>query len=98
MRERSERAADLLRPFKRYILDKKPFILSKSAVTLDGRIATSSGDSKWISSPESRYLVHRLRSRVDAVMVGKNTLKRDNPSLNVRLDDFDEKHPDSSPG
>lgn len=91
MRERSERAADLLRPFKRYILDKKPFILSKSAVTLDGRIATSSGDSKWISSPESRYLVHRLRSRVDAVMVGKNTLKRDNPSLNVRLDDFDEK-------
>jgi len=82
-------ASDLLRPFKKFILEGKPYILNKSALTLDGRIATSSGDSKWISSAYSRYIVHKLRAKVDAVIVGKNTFLNDNPSLNVRLEDFD---------
>jgi len=83
-------AEDLIRPFKKYILSKKPFILHKTAMTLDGRIATTSGDSKWISSKASRLLVHRLRSKVDAIIVGKNTLIKDNPSLNVRFKDFND--------
>lgn len=81
-------AIDMLRPFRKCILRKRPFILSKSAVTLDGRIAAGSGDSKWISSEQSRYLIHRIRAKVDAVIVGKNTFVRDNPSLTVRLDSF----------
>ncbi len=61
-----------------------PYIHIKSAVTLDGRIATSSGDSKWISSSEARGEVHEMRNKYDAVMIGKNTLRADNPSLNTR--------------
>lgn len=83
-------AADLLRGFKKFILRGRSYIINKCAVTLDGKIATSSGDSKWISSEPSRLLVHKLRSRVDAVIIGKNTFINDNPSLNVRPDDFDE--------
>lgn len=81
-------AADLIRQFKKYILRHRPFVISKSAVTLDGRTATPTGDSRWISSEYSRYIIHRLRAKVDAVIVGKNTLLRDNPSLNVRFDSF----------
>jgi len=82
-------AMDLIRPFKKLIQKKRPYIINKSAVTLDGRIATLAGDSKWISSEYSRYVVHRLRARVDAVIIGKNTFLNDNPSLNVRLQSFD---------
>ncbi|TFH38232.1 MAG: bifunctional diaminohydroxyphosphoribosylaminopyrimidine deaminase/5-amino-6-(5-phosphoribosylamino)uracil reductase RibD, partial [Chrysiogenales bacterium] len=84
----AEYAIDMIRPFKKYILRKHPFIISKSAVTLDGRIAALSGDSRWISSEYSRYLTHRLRARVDAVIIGKNTFLHDNPSLTVRLESF----------
>ncbi|MCL1911559.1 MAG: bifunctional diaminohydroxyphosphoribosylaminopyrimidine deaminase/5-amino-6-(5-phosphoribosylamino)uracil reductase RibD [Leptospirales bacterium] len=89
-KEYSESAYDLIRPFEKYIRQKKPFIVYKSAVTLDGRTASIKGDSKWISSSLSRCLVHRMRSKVDAVIVGKNTLFSDNPSLNVRLDEFEQ--------
>jgi diaminohydroxyphosphoribosylaminopyrimidine deaminase/5-amino-6-(5-phosphoribosylamino)uracil reductase len=57
-------------------------------MTLDGRIASSTGDSKWISSDYSRLFAHRLRSICDAIIVGKNTFVNDNPSLNVRFGDF----------
>jgi diaminohydroxyphosphoribosylaminopyrimidine deaminase/5-amino-6-(5-phosphoribosylamino)uracil reductase len=86
----SPAASDLLRGFKKYILRGRSFIINKCAVTLDGKIATSSGDSKWISSEPSRLLVHKLRSKVDAVIVGKNTFINDNPSLNIRPEDFDD--------
>jgi diaminohydroxyphosphoribosylaminopyrimidine deaminase / 5-amino-6-(5-phosphoribosylamino)uracil reductase len=81
-------AVDVIRPFHKYIMRHRPFVLSKSAVTLDGRIAAKTGDSRWISSDYSRYLTHRLRSKVDAIVIGKNTFTSDNPSLNVRLDSF----------
>jgi diaminohydroxyphosphoribosylaminopyrimidine deaminase/5-amino-6-(5-phosphoribosylamino)uracil reductase len=81
-------ASDLIRSFKKYILRGQPFIINKCAVTLDGKIAASSGDSKWISNEYSRLFVHKLRSKVDAVIVGSNTLVKDNPMLNVRMNDF----------
>jgi len=86
--EMSHDAADLIRPFKKFILNQKPYIIHKSAITLDGRIATTEGDSKWISSDYSRYIVHRLRSHIDAIIIGKNTFSIDNPTLNIRLDSF----------
>jgi diaminohydroxyphosphoribosylaminopyrimidine deaminase/5-amino-6-(5-phosphoribosylamino)uracil reductase len=58
----------------------------KTAMTLDGKIASVSGDSKWISGPSSREYVHTLRNRVAAIMVGINTVLVDNPSLTTRLD------------
>lgn len=85
----SSAAGDLIRPFEKFIFHKKPFVISKSAMTLDGRIAAMSGDSKWISSVNLRYIAHRLRAKVDAVIVGKNTFLKDNPALNVRLCSFD---------
>ncbi|HOW81962.1 MAG TPA: bifunctional diaminohydroxyphosphoribosylaminopyrimidine deaminase/5-amino-6-(5-phosphoribosylamino)uracil reductase RibD [Spirochaetota bacterium] len=81
-------AADLIRPFRKSILKKTPFVVHKCAMTLDGRTATLSGDSRWISSESSRCIAHRLRARVDAVIVGKNTLHTDNPALTARPDDF----------
>ena len=56
-------------------------------MTVDGKIATSSGDSEWISNEQSRQLVHRLRGRMDGIMVGSGTARADNPSLTVRLED-----------
>ena len=89
MEEMAGPAIDLLRPFRKYILRHRPFILSKSAVTLDGRIAAKGGDSRWISSEHSRYIMHRVRAKVDAIIVGKTTFVHDNPALNVRLGSFD---------
>lgn len=66
---------------------KRPFIHLKVAATLDGRIATSSGNSKWITSDQARKEVHELRNSYDAVMVGKNTLRFDNPELTSRIEE-----------
>ena len=64
---------------------KKPYITIKYAQTLDGKIAAKDGSSKWISGPKSRKFAHRLRAEHDAILVGVQTVLKDNPSLTVRL-------------
>jgi diaminohydroxyphosphoribosylaminopyrimidine deaminase/5-amino-6-(5-phosphoribosylamino)uracil reductase len=70
--------------FIRFITSKKPFVLYKNAMTLDGKIATVTGDSQWISNEASQKHVHELRHRYSAVMVGMGTVRKDNPLLNAR--------------
>jgi diaminohydroxyphosphoribosylaminopyrimidine deaminase / 5-amino-6-(5-phosphoribosylamino)uracil reductase len=67
--------------FVHRILHQQPFGIFKYAMTLDGKIATSTGHSHWITSPAARQQVHQLRSACDAVIVGGNTVRRDNPHL-----------------
>ncbi|WP_418790472.1 bifunctional diaminohydroxyphosphoribosylaminopyrimidine deaminase/5-amino-6-(5-phosphoribosylamino)uracil reductase RibD [Phosphitispora sp. TUW77] len=71
--------------FIKYITTRKPFILLKTAMTLDGRIATRTGHSKWVTAEPAREMVHRLRNQYDAILVGVNTVIADNPALTCRL-------------
>jgi len=73
--------------FIKYITTGLPFVLCKMAMSLDGKIATASGESKYITHPQSREYVHRMRDELDAVMVGVNTILADDPLLTVRLKD-----------
>lgn len=72
--------------FVKYMRTKKPFVLLKCAATLDGYIATRTGDAKWVSGEQSRAYVHELRHWLDGIMVGIGTVKSDNPSLTTRLE------------
>jgi len=72
--------------FRKHARTGRPWILFKSAMTLDGKVATQAGDSKWISSTESRERAHWWRSRVDAVAVGIGTALADDPQLTSRVD------------
>lgn len=71
--------------FIKYITQKQPFVIMKAAMTLDGKIASAGGDSKWISGESSRHHVHVIRDRVAAIMAGISTILADNPSLTTRL-------------
>jgi diaminohydroxyphosphoribosylaminopyrimidine deaminase/5-amino-6-(5-phosphoribosylamino)uracil reductase len=75
------RCEDLLRPFAKWITRGLPYVTLKLGMTLDGRIADAEGRSRWITGAKSRSQVQQLRSRVDAVLVGANTARRDDPSL-----------------
>lgn len=75
------------RIFLKYITTKLPWVTAKWAMTLDGKIASHTGDSKWVSSDESRQMVHLMRRRHMAIMCGIGTVLADNPMLNVRLSD-----------
>jgi diaminohydroxyphosphoribosylaminopyrimidine deaminase/5-amino-6-(5-phosphoribosylamino)uracil reductase len=84
-------AARLLnQPFRKYAKTGRPHVLFKSAMTLDGRVATSTGDSQWISGEPSRALSHRWRAEVDAVAVGIGTALADDPQLTARIDGVDQ--------
>ncbi len=76
----------LTRVFKKYITTKRPFVLMKYAMTMDGKIATYTNHSKWISGEEARDQVHRLRHDFSAIMVGVNTVIQDNPLLTCRME------------
>lgn len=78
-------ARKLNEAYIKYMRTKRPFAIIKVAMSADGRIATKTGDSKYITSKEARAYVHQLRTEVDAVMVGLNTVLRDNPELTPRL-------------
>ncbi|MHB8859684.1 MAG: bifunctional diaminohydroxyphosphoribosylaminopyrimidine deaminase/5-amino-6-(5-phosphoribosylamino)uracil reductase RibD [Thermoleophilia bacterium] len=71
--------------FRKHAVTGLPFVIFKSAMSLDGKIATSTGDSKWISGEESRALVHALRGEVDAIAVGSGTAQIDDPLLTCRI-------------
>ncbi len=74
-------AARLNEKFIKWMHTGMPFVTMKVAMSLDGKIATKTGDSKWITSPESRHFVKQLRDEHDAILVGINTVLRDNPEL-----------------
>lgn len=76
-----KQAEKLNKEYTEHIKNTQPYILVKTAMSLDGKIATCSGDSKWISNEKSRRFVHKMRTKFDAILVGTNTVLRDNPIL-----------------
>src|SRR4051795_10529370 len=80
------RARLLNQPFRKHARTGFPWVLFKSAMTLDGKVATRTGDSKWISSEDSRRLAHHWRAECDAVACGIGTALADDPQLTARLE------------
>ncbi|NTW71433.1 MAG: bifunctional diaminohydroxyphosphoribosylaminopyrimidine deaminase/5-amino-6-(5-phosphoribosylamino)uracil reductase RibD [Eubacteriaceae bacterium] len=87
-----EEARRLNEIFIKFITWKRPFCLMKTAMTLDGKIATETGESRWISNEQSRAYVHEIRNKYAAIMVGIGTVLKDDPSLTCRQGE-DEKEP-----
>ena len=81
-----DKIKELNKVFLKYINTKRPYVLLKTAMTLDGKIASYTGDSKWITNEKSRKLVHKLRSEMMGIVAGIGTVKADNPMLNSRLE------------
>jgi diaminohydroxyphosphoribosylaminopyrimidine deaminase/5-amino-6-(5-phosphoribosylamino)uracil reductase len=84
----AEEAASLNKPFITFMNKKRPYVTVKIAESLDGKIATRTGDSKWITSDDSRAYVQKLRYKADAVMVGVNTVIKDDPMLLSRMSGY----------
>jgi len=84
MGEHEEEAKEINEAYAKFITTGMPFVTAKFAISLDGKIATRSGDSKWISGDEARKYVHNLRYAADAIMVGVNTVLVDDPYLTCR--------------
>jgi diaminohydroxyphosphoribosylaminopyrimidine deaminase/5-amino-6-(5-phosphoribosylamino)uracil reductase len=82
--DHEEKAREINEGYIKYITTGYPFVIAKFAMSLDGKIATRTGDSRWISGEEARDYVHRIRRTVDAIMVGANTVIMDNPRLSAR--------------
>ena len=85
--EEAEAARELYEAFAKHVRTGIPFVIAKYAMSLDGKIATHTGDSKWVTGPESRRVVHQMRRESDAVMVGVNTVLADDPQLTARDED-----------
>jgi diaminohydroxyphosphoribosylaminopyrimidine deaminase/5-amino-6-(5-phosphoribosylamino)uracil reductase len=81
----AEACDELNAPWFTFMKRGRPFVTLKAAVTLDGRIATRTGDARWVTGEPARRWVHRLRSRVDAVLVGSGTARADDPRLTARV-------------
>lgn len=81
----SEEIKEMNEIFYHYIQKKTPFVIMKTAMSLDGKIATKTGDSKWISNEKARYFGHKLRHAVSGILVGINTVLADDPQLTTRL-------------
>lgn len=81
----ASQARSLNEIFIKYVTTRTPFVIMKTAMTLDGKIASASGDSRWVSGEVSRGQVHRLRQRVAAIMAGSGTILADDPSLTARV-------------
>jgi len=88
--ETASNARGLIQDFLKRELTGRPLLVLKLATTLDGMVATSTGDSRWISGEESRLMVHRWRAELDAVAVGSGTFAADDPKLTARLDELPE--------
>jgi diaminohydroxyphosphoribosylaminopyrimidine deaminase/5-amino-6-(5-phosphoribosylamino)uracil reductase len=82
-----EEAAELNRDFNWWIVHRRPWVVAKIALSLDGRIVTPAGDDRWLTSPAARHEAHVLRLQSDAILIGAETARRDNPRLTVRLPD-----------
>jgi len=81
----SEEIKEMNEIFYHFIQKKTPYVIMKTAMSLDGKIATKTGDSKWISNEKARYFGHELRHEVSGILVGINTVLADDPSLTTRL-------------
>jgi diaminohydroxyphosphoribosylaminopyrimidine deaminase / 5-amino-6-(5-phosphoribosylamino)uracil reductase len=82
----SDKADSLIAPFRMLVTQGRPWVHAKWAMTLDGKIASHTGESRWITNARSREVVHRLRADMDAIIVGAETARRDDPLLTARLD------------
>lgn len=87
----SDKDKDLNSIYYFYKKNDRPYVVLKAALTLDGKIATAEGDSKWISNDNCRAVVAALRGRLKAIAIGKNSILRDNPRLNCRLVNLEQK-------
>jgi diaminohydroxyphosphoribosylaminopyrimidine deaminase/5-amino-6-(5-phosphoribosylamino)uracil reductase len=81
----ADQCAAINRPYQRHMLTAMPWVVAKWAMSLDGKIATHTADSQWITSEQARARAHALRDQLDAIMVGSGTLRADNPRLTCRL-------------
>lgn len=82
-----EEAAQLNRAYIYWVMTGHPYVILKAGMTLDGKVATAKGESRWITGLRARQEAHRFRSQVDAVVVGVGTVLKDNPTLTARLSD-----------
>jgi diaminohydroxyphosphoribosylaminopyrimidine deaminase/5-amino-6-(5-phosphoribosylamino)uracil reductase len=81
----AEEATALNRDFNWWIVKRRPWVVAKIALSLDGRIVTPPDDDRWLTSPEARLAAHELRWESDAILIGAETARRDDPHLTVRL-------------